>query len=397
MDHEQAFFFQVLQDYLHGSVTAKPQEAELSKVFTWAEKHKLSAIFFIQCEHFLKPDTSGFQRLHRSFGAAVAQYVARQQAGAKFRTAMDAASLPYLPIKGPWVGEAYPHPQLRTMSDLDFLVRAEDAEQIRNSLISHGFENTMWSETGWDYTFGQTLFELHTALLHSRSPETSALAELLEQFREYVHPAEGSCYELEPTFHFLFLIAHLATHLRYAGVGYRQFYDLAVVMERGNYEIDWARLREQTERIGFFKFVQLCLALNQRWFGTPSPYDTELLTDEFFDRITEKIFADGVFGGDNVENRNHNLRSARKVSPMPLPLLKLKTAARLAFPPYRELITLEKYRFLRGKPWLTPVAWIYRIVRSKRKKSRKSELAAVLTTKQSDLDKRDDLLKELGL
>ena len=265
-------------------------------------KHKLSAIFFIQCEHFLKPDTSGFQRLHRSFGAAVAQYVARQQAGAKFRTAMDAASLPYLPIKGTWVGEAYPHPQLRTMGDLDILVHAEDSERIRDVLSPLGFQNIKWAETEWDYRLNNTLFELQAELFHTGELHNRELEAFLNDPWSWAEPTASGEYRLDQSFHFLYLIAHIAKHLRWVGVGYRQFYDLAVLMQRSRESYDWNWIREQAERLDFLRFVEICLALNERWFGVPSPYPDDALNDELFKTITAKILSDGVFGFENKDN-----------------------------------------------------------------------------------------------
>lgn len=396
MDHEQAFFFQVLQDYLHGSVTAKPQEAELSKVFTWAEKHKLSAIFFIQCEHFLKPDTSGFQRLHRSFGAAVAQYVARQQAGAKFRTAMDAASLPYLPIKGTWVGEAYPHPQLRTMGDLDILVHAEDSERIRDVLSPLGFQNIKWAETEWDYRLNNTLFELQAELFHTGELHNRELEAFLNDPWSWAEPTASGEYRLDQSFHFLYLIAHIAKHLRWVGVGYRQFYDLAVLMQRSRESYDWNWIREQAERLDFLRFVEICLALNERWFGVPSPYPDDALNDELFKTITAKILSDGVFGFENKDNYLQSI-AAGQTDADGAGKSRWQHLRTFLFPPYRDLITSQKYAWLRGKPLLLPAAWVLRAVRGRNKQSRRQAAASYLKGSDAEIAARIVLLKELGL
>ena len=49
MTREQAFFFQVLRDYLNRQTTELPADVDVGKVCIWAEPHKLSGIFFAQC------------------------------------------------------------------------------------------------------------------------------------------------------------------------------------------------------------------------------------------------------------------------------------------------------------------------------------------------------------
>lgn len=397
MTREQAFFFQVLRDYLNRQTTELPADVDVGKVCIWAEPHKLSGIFFAQCGPLLDQSSAVYGQLQRAFGASVFQSATRGTDDAALRGAFVEAGIPFLPIKGAVIASVYPDPQLRTMGDLDILVHAEDSEQIRNVLSPLGFQNIKWAETEWDYRRNNTLFELQAELFHTGELHNRELEAFLNDPWSWAEPTASGEYRLDQSFHFLYLIAHIAKHLRWVGVGYRQFYDLAVLMQRSRESYDWNWIREQAERLDFLRFVEICLALNERWFGVPSPYPTDELTDDLFENVSNKIFADGVFGFDNKENRILALTRLQDCGDQIRFSTRIKATFHYLFPPYRELATSAKYSYLRGRRWLLPVAWISRILRSKRKTSNLQQINVLMTASEADAKKQLNELKELGL
>ncbi len=396
MTKEQSFFFQVLRDYLHRDKTTPPQELDWARVCQWADAHKLGGIFYVQCASGLRSQPGLLSRMNTGFLAAVSRGANLGEDYKTLRDAFDQAGIPYIPIKGILIAEHYPDPELRTMGDIDVLVRQEDCERIRDLLLPLGFENENWYINEWDYTLNYTEFELQAKIIGKDRPDEGAVNRYFNRFWEYAHPGEGSSLLLEPSFHFFYLIAHIAKHLRWVGVGFRQFYDLAVLMSDCPERYDWDWIRQQAEQIDFFRFTACALAMVERWFGVPSPYGTDCLSEELFQDLTDKIFADGVFGFENEANRIHAVEKAAQESKLPLPLLKCKTALRLAFPSYRALTTSKKYDYLRGRPYLLPYAWIRRAFRG-RNSGGARDLSAVLRSTRSEVDARTRQMQELGL
>lgn len=398
MTKEQTFFFQVLRDHLQGRVTQDPGALDWSSVVAWAESHKLGGIFFVQCGPLLSREPALRGRLSTGLGTAVFHAANLQADYAQLRQALAEGGVPFIPVKGALISGCYPEPDLRTMGDLDLLVRREDRERIRDLLLPLGFVNKKWSEEEWDYEKGTSLFELQAILLDDHGSLTEAMDQWFNDFWPHAAPGEDGVWALDWSFHTLYLMAHLAKHLRWVGAGYRQFYDLAVVMLRGHRPIRWDWIRQQAEAVGFFPFVANCLALNERWFGVPSPYEENTVTEELFEAVTEKIFADGVFGFRNRDNDAHDLSAALEKDPsMSFGRAKLRTARTLAFPPYRDLITSPKYAYLRGKPWLLPAAWAHRAIRGSRGSVGANNLKAVLRAQEETLEERAEQLKKLGL
>lgn len=395
MTTEQTFFFQVLRDHLQGQVTAAPEQLDWDQVCTWAEAHKLGGIFFTQCAAIVK-DAAIFRRLNTAFGAAIGNSENLMRSFSLLRSALSAQNIPFLPVKGAVIASRYPVPELRTMGDIDILVHAEDRDRIRSSLEAKGFQNVKWADDEWHYSLNQSLFEIQGHLMKRDEPGLGHIYNYFNDFWPHACQTPEGGLRLEPSFHFFYLIAHIAKHLRWSGVGFRQFYDLAILMQDGRERYDWDWIRAEAERIGFFRFTVCCLALVERWFGVPSPYGTEALSEELYGSITEKIFQDGVFGFSNDDNQVYELEQARRRSSQPLALVKLRSAARLAFPSYKTLTVSEKYAYLRGKPWLLPYAWVRRAVRG-RHSANAQELGAVLSASGSELRRRADQLRDLGL
>lgn len=397
MTTEQSFFFQVLRDYLRGDPTEAPEGVDLKQVCDWALKHKLGGIFFAQCAPLLRREPALFTALNKEFGGAVSHSLSLQADTKELLGLLDRAEIPYSLVKGPLVAAHYPDPELRTMGDVDLLVRQQDAERIRDCLTPHGFVNTKWAESEWDYHRSSSIFELHSFLIRVRPEDETPWHRFFNAYLQYASPAQGSELSLDWNFHFLYLIAHISVHMRWAGIGFRQFYDLSVLMRRCPERFDWAWIRARAEEMDFFLFVKNCLSLCQQWFGVPSPYGTDSPSPELAASVTEKIFKDGVFGFQNEENKLDLVARARRNGPKFMPLAKAKALGHFLFPPYRELILSSKYSYLRGKPHLLPLAWVRRMAGAGNKKQRARTVGTVLSAESAALEQRSDQLRELGL
>ena len=395
MTKDQSFFLQVLRDHLRGVQSCPPEDRDWTAILSWARAHKVGGIFYVQCAAMIR-DPVLLQQFNAAFGAEITHSVNLRADYEELRRLLSANGIPFIPVKGAVLASFYPNPELRTMGDVDLLVRQEDRERIRDCLLPFGFSNTKWAEGEWHYQRNRSVFELQSALMDRNDAGVGRMNEYFDGFLPHAVFSDGCEGSLEPEFHFLYLVAHIAKHLRWYGVGFRQFYDLAVFMERSGLALDWTHIRAEAADIGLERFLLCCLALNARWFGVPSPYETDCVSDDLFESFTDKIFSDGVFGFENETNQIQFVERESRRSRLPMPLLKLKASAKLAFPPYADLITSEKYAFLRGKPYLLPYAWVRRAVRG-RDSARRQELAAVLHAKQDDIDAREAQKKELGL
>ena len=401
MTTEQRFFLRVLRDYLHGEPTEAPEGLNWDAVCGAAELHQLEGVVCAQCRELLEAGPgmeAARKRLSEAFARTVCRATTLEADDGRVRAALRAREIPFIPVKGPEVAAWYPDPALRTMTDIDLLVHQADRDAVHAVMQAAGFSRREASADEWIFARGASCFEFHTVLFRADEDDVPRRISWFNNFWAHtLGPRNGSEERLEQNFHFLYLAAHIAKHIRGRGIGFRQFYDLAMLIRRGGGQFSWPEIERDAEGIGLLPFLRTCMALCARWFGIEPPIAPAELSEALAGEITEQTFRSGVFGFGDADNNIGLLERNRQNSRLPLPLLKLKTSAQLMFPPYRQLIAAEKYGYLRGKPWLLPLAWGRRL-RAAAKNPKKTGLVTVmLSASDEELAGRTRRLRELGL
>ena len=401
MNQEQAFFLRALTDHLFQRPTEVPDGLNWNELRAMAADHKLEGILYHQSRFYLKthPELSPVRAaFEHAFKGTIMHTTSMDYELQCLSEAFGKAEIPFVPIKAAAISRFYPEPMLRTMGDMDLLVQADDAERIRPVMEELGYANKRWTEREWDYEKDQLSFELQSLLLHDTALEDAKQRAYLNDFWPHTFRDDKTGFLLlDWNFHFLYLIAHIGKHMKSAGVGFRQFFDLAVLTVRAPELFDWKALAAHAEKAGLLTFAKSCLTLCRIWFGVPSPLPEQALSEEDTESITQYVFANGVFGFQNEEPRSKELSRLRNQSKLPLPLLKLRVFLKFLFPSYRDLCTLTKYEGLRGRPWLLPWYWLKRIFRGMGSKRRASQAKTILTISDHALSEGESRLQKLGL
>lgn len=392
MTIEQSFFLKVLSDHLNNKYTSEP-----STIIDWrmilhlAQIHQVEGIIFHQCKDFLPDELKPY--LYDKYCSTLSNYANREYLINQLINALLSESIDCFIIKGVTVANLYPFPALRTMGDTDLVVHTEDRKKVHEILLTQGYDiKSQFEDREWIYYKGKYEFELHDRLIYSEAINRDSHEEFFMDFWDYVHNGE-----LDWNFHFLFLVLHLRKHLMNSGVGFRQFMDIAV-LTKNNDSLDWDYIEEKLIELDLIKFARIVFALNEVWFEIKTPIKTETLEDSFYQQATDHVFSNGVFGFDNAENKdNVSINNARKSKNQKAGML--KSAILKVFPSYENLIAVPKYSFLKGKKWLLPWAWIYRIFHSLNRRKFANNVNTVKSSFVSNesIEKRTEWLKKWGL
>lgn len=397
MTKEQSFFLQVLSDHLNGRQTNPQENIDWSVIMTLTQNHQVNGIVYWQCKDFL-PDELG-KRLRNKYFSELYFYYNREALFKQVKQAFSAAQIPFYTVKGLAVAQYYPIPALRTMGDCDIVVHTEDKEKANSVLISLGYENQSKAAKEWVYYKNNLEFELHDHLLYDEfgSSKSSRMFTDASAWKETVNTTDGTRYELNWSFHFAFLLLHLKKHIIHYGVGFRQFMDLAVVLQ--HCDLDWAWLRETMIELELLDFALVCLALLRRWFGIVCPVESKVLDEAFYEVSTEQIIKNGVFGFDNKTNSKNAAINTIIWRCGPLWWVRVKVLLRSAFPTYQDMRYVPYYSFVNRRPWLLPAAWIYRFFRSVRYRMTRNGKALLdkAMTDEGTLNARTELLAKWGL
>lgn len=256
-------------------------------------------------------------------------------------SALEAAEIPFIPLKGSVLRNYYPEPWMRTSCDIDILVHAEDSEKAASILVDN--RGYIYHQKGSHDIILLSPNKLHIELHYNLVEDGIAndSCEVLRSVWETAHIREGSChwYEMPDEMFYFYHIAHMVKHFENGGCGIRPFIDLWILDH-----IEGAAYSKRSELLkqgNLLKFAQAAQKLSKVWFENAQ-------TDSISQQMEDYILYGGVYG--NNENRI-TVQQQKKGG-------QLRYAFSKIFIPYNVIKfhypILQKYR------WLTPIMEVRR-------------------------------------
>ena len=353
MTREQSFFLRLMRDSVCGTATTAPAELDWDEVYGIAERQCLVGFCYAQLRGADVPKEA-LDRFHRGFFSDVYHAANFQAVMGRVREAAAESGPDMLPFKGWIVKDSWPVPELRTMGDIDLLIRTEDRAAADALMTGLGLRRTVHSDAVWSYTEKDAHFEVHDHIFYDHLGNEVDYRTFFDRAWEFAAP------ELSESFHMLLLLAHLARHITNQGVGFRFFLDLVFFCREKGEAIDWPWVERELEGLRLRRFADVCFALCRAWFGADMPLDPPEPDGAFYESVTEKMFRDGIFGLENEQNSVAGTAREMKRSTASYGATALRLTAEKLFPAYESMRHIPWYGFVDGRPWLLPAAWVYR-------------------------------------
>lgn len=351
MNKEYKYLTELTKAYLDKETIALKSEIDYTALIKLASKHNLLGVIYCVINSAENKEIIGSELINdmqnKFFDLVYISHM-QSQTSELAKNALTDAGIRHIPFKGIELRNYFPVPESRFMGDIDILIDEKNKNRAKAAMKSAGF--TVKNENGpvWDYVKDGILVEMHTNLLN----ETIDKEQIINYFSDAVNKANfnGLSGKFDDTFHFEYLMAHIAHHFRFYGAGIKLVLDLAVMLKYTSVDLD--RAVADLEDAGLGRFSKEILSICHKWYGQGKKFIEDTETTENF------IVSFGAFG---IYGRNKSAVVIRKdmekgKSTSPL-LMKL----RLIFPPYSKLRHLPYIKFINGRPYLTPLAWIYRI------------------------------------
>lgn len=347
MEKEYSLLTEICRHGIFAEEFTVPVDTEWKLLFKLAKAHNLTALFhcaFTKVKNRAYVPTEFLKALENSFLDIVFLSQRQEQCAGEARKLLSENKIKSIAFKGVVLKRLYPVPESRAMGDTDIIISPDDRSTVKKLLTQNGF--TCTAENGPVYCYEKygALLEVHTVLINDYPTESFS-----KPF-EFAH-FNGCCGEFDDDFHFAYLIAHTAHHFKFYGAGIKLVADLAVML--ASKSIDINKVFEYLAEARLDDFARVLLSVCFEWFGKGQSYTTNTL------KTKEFLLKNGVFGNAN-ENKGvtvarRELENGKSYSPF---MMKL----RLAFPSYNRLKSIDYIKFIDGRPWLTPYAWVYRFV-----------------------------------
>ena len=404
MSHEKILLLNLLKDYCNNnSQKYDLKTVDLDSLLKLSNEQSLSSIVFTNLKRQLPINNASF-KFRRAFLTDVFLSVNRADMLNEFTGYMEKRKIPFICMKGSVFREYYPIPSVRSMGDVDIIIRPEDKEAVDDIFtdLMH-FSRYVDNHSVWTYYLKDFQFEVHNHMFYEELANDFDYIGYFDHIFEYVHHdqvfgIQSDClYVPDENYHFLYLMTHTAKHIINNGSGFRAYLDM-VMFTRNNDHLDWEWLQKELEKMKLLQFTETCFALCEKWFDVKMPLSHKELDENFYKEITDKTFNDGIFGLGNSANEGAHAAKEIKRDDKGYWFTAIRLTVHLLFPPYRDMILTPWYSFLRGRPCLLPVAWIYRWVYCIVHKFRYS--LGRLTepfTKKKKIKERESYIKDWGL
>lgn len=321
-----------------GARCAELDEKTLAAVFALAKKHDLGHLLVdavsqnSECQIENDALVAELEKVKLTAVWRVRNTVNEQ---GRVRKCLEDAGVPFILQKGAVLRELYPEAWMRTSSDIDVLVPREMLSLAVDAF--KGADGFKLSDTAPGsaaaYAASGVRIEIHT-LLEGDKEDCSLTDSVWRDSR-----CDGGCERFMSAEHFYFYhVAHMAEHMRHGGCGIRPFIDLYLLNAKLGYE------REMVEQLlreyGLDRFEKAADELSRAWMlGTDAPEHNTLC---------EYVLTGGVYG--SIEQGIAVSRRAGRS--------KIGYVFYRIFMPYDEL--KRRHKALDGRPWLTPVFWVWR-------------------------------------
>lgn len=270
---------------------------------------------------------------------------------------MERDGIDCLPMKGWIMRDYYPEPLMRSMSDLDVLVREMNGPDLQKWMETRGYTPEHIGHDVHD-SYAKPPYmniELHRRLIDEEQLKQqhtvwreNCLVSLWQ--KEYLQKEKKHIYRLSDEDFLVYQLLHFYRHFTNSGVGIRPLADLYLFLEKKRQTLDHEYLKKQLESLYIFAFFEQMARLASVCFeGLELDENAWLVLDYLTDA--------GIYGDRAILETSHLFKSEGRT----VRESKWKNFLGRCFLPLASM--KNNYPRLRRDPWLLPVYWGLRIGR----------------------------------
>ena len=207
----------------------------------------------------------------------------------------------YCVMKGCASAYYYPNPGLRTMGDVDFLVKEEDMAKTAEILQAEGFSVSQTDHVcHWVFQKDKMHLEMHFVPAGMPNGEPGVLLRrYLTDIFETAAPVDidGETFQKPDDFHHgLILLMHTYHHMVAEGLGLRHLCDWAVFIQQIPGDRFVQLFQDKLSACGLWRFTQIISYIAVRYLGVAYQAWMGQPDEPLCDAIMEEILTGGNFG-----------------------------------------------------------------------------------------------------
>ncbi|MBQ4128741.1 MAG: nucleotidyltransferase family protein [Ruminococcus sp.] len=233
---------------------------------------------------------------------------------------LQEAQIPYCVIKGVASAAYYTQPFLRSVGDVDFLIKHVHKEDVSALIKKIGFEAKKTDNDEVHVAFSRgdySIWEMHYSI--NGIPENDVGELIREDLENIIYTSnefksvDVKCSVPNKYYHGLILLLHTASHLTHEGIGLRHLCDWAVYVNSFEDNEFESMFKEKLTSYGLWTFAQILTELCVRYLGVkPKCWSSEIIKHgdfscEVFLSLILDVLSAGNFGKKDV-NRYREIK-----------------------------------------------------------------------------------------
>lgn len=341
-----------LIDIMAAALGARPlntdsQGVDFRTLLRLADAHRIDIAMYYALKDFPDVPPEIMEELKRRQDVNSLKYAVVSAETEYLNTLFEKEEIPFMLLKGSVIRGLYPHPDMRTSCDVDYLIKAGYSEKIEKLMAASGFSFT--TRSGGVDNYKKLPFvcvEIHRSLL-SGHEEFDCLNSLWENSNPLSDGSkQGRRMSLDDFY--VYTIVHIAKHITYGGSGIRPIMDMYLYLKNYEKHLNWDYIYKTLATVGLETLGRELKILCEHWFSGGEKSD---VTEELSHYVVES----GIFG--TIGNAEAQQAVYKKTNAA---ISKRPSFLKVVFLSYKNM-TL-RYPSLKKAPPLLPIYWVIRIV-----------------------------------
>lgn len=287
-------------------------------------------------------------------------------------------TVPYVILKGTAAAKYYPHPEFRTMGDIDIMTRREDVDKAYQELIHNGYQHISALNREISVEKNGIVIELHRRFASLNDPEQAKYLDDL--LIEHINPS----HTLPDPVNGIVLLEHVSQHLE-DGLGLRQIIDWMMFVDRCLPDEKWPEFYSMVKNIGLEKLAVVITKMCEVYLGLPQREWCAGADMNLCRQLMDYVLNSGNFGNKRTTDDAISTNVFAHA-------ITFKTAFTLL--QNQGLVNwnvAQKYKVLR------PFAWIYQAMRYAARGLKRDQAFSKINSEYSEAKKRNAMFKALGV
>jgi len=407
MNENNGIFIDLISAFINRHDPEVVEKPDWDEVYRMGRIHDVSGMVYLMANKLqeeYKPAPEIQSKMKKDFFSTVMRSDAQDKGMEEIISALNEGEIPHILLKGFVVKNYYPAREMRTMGDIDILIKPEDREKSHKLLKSLGCKSGNQYGDEWAYSNVNLKFEVHTSLVNEVTDISPYIKDYFSSVWDHAVIFSGSfTYELDREYHFLFLMVHMAKHFLATGCGIRMIMDIAVYIDYFKDNLNWEYIDKEIEKLNLVIFSKNVYILCSRWFGTNFHFQLPVMEDGFYSELSRYILSGGTFGFHERNLQARLLRIEYSQSNQPdkksSKIFSIINACRKKlFMDYHTMSNIGEYSFIKDKPLLLPIGWIYRFLYCAVVKGGKSlRVLKGIAKGSEEAEKQYEIISGLGL